>query len=547
MAANWMDETPELPLFRPRNHPRSARLDRQIGLAPAMRAYFDGGRTGFRPAVGDKHFLDRCLAVIVVQPVAEATSAATSPPDRMSPVCSAMNPLVSTIIPVYNRAAMLREAVASVLAQTYRPLEILIVNDGSTDDTATVCQLLAEAHPDCVRVLHQSNAGPGVARETGRRSAQGDFLQYLDSDDLLLPSKFERQVVALRQQPECGIAYCFTRYYRIGEKPCAHPWKGSGSTVETLFPTFLNDRWWDTPTPLYRRTVCEKAGSWSDLRLEEDWEYDCRIAALGTRLVHCREFLVEVRDHGGPRLSRETNRDPQRMRYRAQAHQQIYQHACRAGIRADNPHMQRFARKLFLLARQCGAAGMALESHELFDLARAASGPRRSAWRRFSPLSRRLLGTWLVALGSPVLLGGSLAACRNSTLMLVCASKRISTMTPTVSVVLSVFNDARYVFAAVKSVLTQTGIDLELIAVNDGSTDASGQLLDELAGTDRRVRVIHQENQGLTKGEYWDVTRRAAHSSPGRTRMTARCQDVWSAKYRCSKAIGRWPWRLVGV
>ena len=72
-------------------------------------------------------------------------------------------------------------------------------------------------------------------------------------------------------------------------------------------------------------------------------------------------------------------------------------------------------------------------------------------------------------------------------------------MTPTVSVVLSVFNDVRYVFAAVKSVLTQTGIDLELIAVNDGSTDASGQLLDELAGTDRRVRVIHQENQGLTK------------------------------------------------
>ena len=146
---------------------------------------------------------------------------AISPLDRLSPVCSAMTPLVSSIIPVYNRAAMLREAVASVLAETYRPVEILIVNDGSTDDTATVGRLLAEAHPDCVRVLHQSNAGPGLARETGRRGAQGDFLQYLDSDDLLLPMKFERQVMALCQQPDCGIAYCFTRYYRIGEMPGA--------------------------------------------------------------------------------------------------------------------------------------------------------------------------------------------------------------------------------------------------------------------------------------------------------------------------------------
>jgi glycosyltransferase involved in cell wall biosynthesis len=287
------------------------------------------------------------------------------------------NALVSTIIPVYNRAALLREATASVLAQTYRPIEVILVDDGSTDDTAATCEQLAGAHPDVVRALHQENAGPGVAREAGRRAVRGRFIQHLDSDDLLLPMKFERQVAALQQRPECGVAYCFTRYQRPGQPPHAEPWKGSGRTVETMFPTFLDERWWDTPTPLYRREVCDRAGPWSNLRLEEDWEYDCRIAALRTRLVHCREFLVEVRDHGNG-LCHGDAYDPRRLQHRARAHQLIYEHARRAGMGAEDPHLQRFARKLFLLARQCGAAGLAEESRALFALARQASGPRRA-------------------------------------------------------------------------------------------------------------------------------------------------------------------------
>lgn len=286
--------------------------------------------------------------------------------------------LVSTIIPVYNRGAMLREAVASVLAQTHRPIEILIVDDGSTDDTPETAEELAQAHPGIVRLLRQANAGPGMARETGRQAARGEFLQHLDSDDLLLPLKFERQVAALRARPDAGVAYCFTRYYRIGEQSEPTPWKGSGVTVEAMFPSFLKDRWWDTPTPLYRRAVCDAAGPWTDLRLEEDWEYDCRIASLGTKLVHCKEFLVEVRDHGGARLCKGSAYDPVRTRYRVRSHELIYQHARRAGLGPQDSHMQNFARKLFLLARQCGAAGLSAEARRLFELAQEASGPERS-------------------------------------------------------------------------------------------------------------------------------------------------------------------------
>src|SRR6185503_12200391 len=120
--------------------------------------------------------------------------------------------LVSTIIPVYNRAAMLAEAVNSVLAQAHRPIEIIVVNDGSTDDTQTKANGLAALHPNEIRVIHQANTGPGLAREAGRQVASGEFIQYLDSDDLLLPRKFELQVEGLRSNPDCGVSYGKTRY-----------------------------------------------------------------------------------------------------------------------------------------------------------------------------------------------------------------------------------------------------------------------------------------------------------------------------------------------
>jgi hypothetical protein len=286
--------------------------------------------------------------------------------------------LVTTIIPVYNRAALLREAVGSVLDQSYRPIEIIIVDDESTDDTPDCIRELVTAYPEIIRTTRQKNSGPGVARETGRQMGQGEFIQYLDSDDILLPRKFEQQVAALRNHPEAGVAYCWTRYRRIGEPPHPEPWKRSGIVVDTMFPTFLDDRWWDTPTPLYRRSVCDTAGPWTDLRLEEDWEYDCRIAALGTKLVHCSEFLVEVRDHGGERLCRGDAYDPVRMNMRAKSHEMILQLAQQAGIDQANLHMQQFSRELFLLSRQCGAAGLPEQSARLFELSRIACGVARA-------------------------------------------------------------------------------------------------------------------------------------------------------------------------
>jgi glycosyltransferase involved in cell wall biosynthesis len=285
--------------------------------------------------------------------------------------------LVSTIIPVHNRPALLRAAVASVLAQIYRPIEIIIVDDGSNDETGSQADALAEAHPE-VRAIHRENGGPGAARETGRLAARGEFIQYLDSDDLLLPIKFKLQVAGLRQHRDCGVSYGKTRFYAIGDPPTNAAYKRTGERIPTMFPSFLRSRWWSTSTALYRRALTDEAGRWTDLRNEEDWEYECRIASKGVRLYYCDAFVSDTRNTAGTHLSAGGSSDPDKLKDRATAHKMILEHALTAGISQETSEMQHFARELFLLARQCGAAELDEEARTLFELARRASGTDRS-------------------------------------------------------------------------------------------------------------------------------------------------------------------------
>src|SRR5215212_11526906 len=104
-----------------------------------------------------------------------------------------MNPLVSVVIPTYNRRRLVVEAVESALAQTYRPLEILVVDDGSTDGTEAELHRFGSA----VRYLKQPNQGAAAARNRGIRAATGELVAFLDSDDLWAPAKIEKQVALM--------------------------------------------------------------------------------------------------------------------------------------------------------------------------------------------------------------------------------------------------------------------------------------------------------------------------------------------------------------
>ena len=237
---------------------------------------------------------------------------------------------------------------------------------------------IAEAHGE-VRIQRRENGGPGAARETGRQIARGSYIQYLDSDDLLLPEKFSSQVQGLVRHPDCGVAYGMTRHYALGATPKDIPWKRTGENIQTMFPAFLKSRWWATSTPLFRREVVDRAGPWLALINEEDWEYDCRIAAFGTRLFNAGRFVSDQRAHEIDPSSANGSTDPEKLKSRAIAHERIYQHARSSGISNGAPEMQHFARELFLLARQCGVAGLDEQSASLFKLARAASTRRRAA------------------------------------------------------------------------------------------------------------------------------------------------------------------------
>lgn len=122
-----------------------------------------------------------------------------------------MNPLVSVIVPCYNQSHFLADALASLRAQTYPHWECIIIDDGATDDTASVADALA-ATDSRVRVVHQSNRGLAGARNRGLGEARGEFVQFLDADDLLAPDKFERQLQVLEGVDGLALSYTDYRY-----------------------------------------------------------------------------------------------------------------------------------------------------------------------------------------------------------------------------------------------------------------------------------------------------------------------------------------------
>ena len=115
-------------------------------------------------------------------------------------------PLVSVVIPSYNRSSLLMQTLASVRGQTFRDFEVLVVDDGSTDDTATRVRELG-AEDGRIHYLYQANQGPAAARNAGASYARGAFIAFLDSDDLWLPDKLQEQLAFLAGRPDIDVVY----------------------------------------------------------------------------------------------------------------------------------------------------------------------------------------------------------------------------------------------------------------------------------------------------------------------------------------------------
>ena len=118
-------------------------------------------------------------------------------------------PTVSVIVPAYNTARFIEGAIDSVLAQSYTDFELLVVNDGSTDDTLARCERYSDPR---IGIVKQDNRGLAGARNSGIREACGEYLAFLDADDLWRNDKLERHVEHLEQRPEIGVSYCVSQF-----------------------------------------------------------------------------------------------------------------------------------------------------------------------------------------------------------------------------------------------------------------------------------------------------------------------------------------------
>ena len=207
-------------------------------------------------------------------------------------------PLVSVIIPTYNRAAMLREALKSVMAQTLPPAEVVVVDDGSTDDTAGVVREFEGAGPAVtyLKLPHSNRRGP--IRNAGVAAGTSPLLAFLDSDDLWEPARLERQLEEWGRAPDAGFAFCNAR--RFDERGVfGAPWlpptaRPNGHILGAL----LEEPLAGGSTLMARRQAFERVGGFHDLRLNEDYELTLRLAAR-YKASYVPEPLVLVREHAG--------------------------------------------------------------------------------------------------------------------------------------------------------------------------------------------------------------------------------------------------------
>jgi glycosyltransferase involved in cell wall biosynthesis len=206
-------------------------------------------------------------------------------------------PLVSVVIPTYNSAQFIGEAVDSCLAQTYPNCEIIVVDDGSTDDTR---DRVEARYGEQIGYLYQPNAGPSAARNCGIRAARGAFIQFCDADDQLLPAKVERCMEVFQRQPEVGVVY--TRYQHVeadGKTPAplSDPPLLSGDIFCDLL--LSNGNAILTSATLVRREALLDVGLYderTDLRGTEDWDLFLRLAAR-YRYASIDEILLLYRRH----------------------------------------------------------------------------------------------------------------------------------------------------------------------------------------------------------------------------------------------------------
>ncbi|MCY6489309.1 glycosyltransferase family 2 protein [Leptolyngbya sp. GGD] len=219
-----------------------------------------------------------------------------------------MKPLVSILIPAYNAEEYLAETLDSALAQTWDNLEIIVVDDGSQDNTLAIAK---QYESKIVKIIHQSNQGQSASENRALEAAQGDFIQYLDADDLLAPDKIERQIQLLGDSNSPYVtAGEWARFYHTPAEARFIPqvlW-ADFSPIDWLVTAWEGSYMMHGAAWLIPRTISDRAGGWNaNLSLINDFEYFSRILLASEGVKFCWGAKTYYRSGSSENLSGSTS------------------------------------------------------------------------------------------------------------------------------------------------------------------------------------------------------------------------------------------------
>lgn len=375
---------------------------------------------------GDGLWADKSLGVWAVEDLKAAA------PAREETLADP--PRVSIVIPTHNRANFVGEAVASALGQDYRSLEVIVIDDGSTEETK---EALATFRDRRLIYVRQDNAGPSQARNRAIAMARGEYITFLDSDDYYLPSKVGTQVAFLDANPQFGMAYMSGLGVNEDRLSYNHTYRASLSGKLYSQIAFFRPHTITLSNVMVRKEVLEKVGGFDEhMRRFEDVDLLRRISK-STPIAGIDEMGAHIRSHAGNKLE---SLDPE----------------------AVASTVDYYAKKIRTEDKDTDSIALSAGLRRLYEF----HGKRLLSVRGFESVGTRLMDQ-----GRPY-------------------------FEPLVSIIIPVYNGANYLSLAIHSALAQTYRNIEIIVVNDGSDDNGGTArIAKLYGD--RVRYFEKTNGGV--------------------------------------------------
>ncbi|RPI11976.1 MAG: glycosyltransferase family 2 protein, partial [Acidobacteriales bacterium] len=236
-------------------------------------------------------------------------------------------PLVSVLMPAYNAAAYIAEAIESALYQTWQPVEVIVVNDGSTDETSGAVRRYVPP----VRLFDQCHAGIGASRNRALEEAHGEYIAMLDADDYWPPEKLERQMAVLTSRPEVDFVFGAVSQFVSPEL--------SSDEEERRRPSTVSGPGLIAGTCLGRRTAFARVGPFrADLKVGEFVDWWARAAELGARSVSLPEVMLHRRLHRNNTVTRERAAQSDYVRV---VHAALARRRAKAAVASETPALDK--------------------------------------------------------------------------------------------------------------------------------------------------------------------------------------------------------------